>query len=97
VYDNDAARGRSPLKMFESWVTGVPFVTADVGDRRILAGENPAARIVQSDCPGLLAREIVMVLSDEFLRRSLVTLGGSRVKEFHWGNLASLLPNMILR
>ena len=34
VYDNEAAKGRSPLKLFESWSCGVPFVTADVGDRK---------------------------------------------------------------
>lgn len=91
VYDNDAARGRSPLKMFESWATGVPFVTADVGDRRKLSGEIPAARIVKSDEPELLAYEIITILSEERIVRDLVTLGTSRVKEFHWPNLGSLL------
>ncbi|MGW8249816.1 MAG: glycosyltransferase, partial [Anaerolineales bacterium] len=47
VLDDDAARGRSPLKLFESWACGVPFVTCNVGDREYLldppgSGEGPA-------------------------------------------------------
>ena len=47
VYDNDAARGRSPLKLFESWACGVPFVTAPVGDRQYILGEPPAGILSQ--------------------------------------------------
>jgi glycosyltransferase involved in cell wall biosynthesis len=35
--DSPASSGRAPLKIFESWAMGVPVVTSDVGDRKILA------------------------------------------------------------
>ncbi len=47
VNDTLADRGRCPLKIFESWQMGVPVVTSDVGDRKILAGDPPAATLAQ--------------------------------------------------
>ena len=35
--DSPASSGRAPLKIFESWAMGVPVVTSDVGDRKMLA------------------------------------------------------------
>ncbi len=35
--DSPASSGRAPLKIFESWAMGVPVVTSNVGDRKILA------------------------------------------------------------
>lgn len=37
VYDDIAAKARSPLKIFESWACGVPVVTSPVGDRLLYA------------------------------------------------------------
>ncbi len=58
VLDDGAARGRSPLKLFESWACGVPFVTCDVGDRgRLLAAEDsgglPAGLLADASDPEL--------------------------------------------
>ncbi len=47
VHDDEAAQGRSPLKMFESWVMGVPFVTSPVGERSRLAGDPPACMMAE--------------------------------------------------
>ncbi len=87
VYDDIAARGRCPLKLFESWIYGVPFVTGDVGDRRVLAGTPPAIYLCKSGDPHALATGILEILADESISRSLVSLGKERVKNFYWDRL----------
>jgi glycosyltransferase involved in cell wall biosynthesis len=92
VYDNDAARGRSPLKLFESWMCGVPFVTAAVGDREYLLGDPPAGRLAdQPGDPKLLAVEIIQVLRSREIANELITRGRERVKNFTWGQLVIAL------
>jgi len=88
VYDNDAARGRSPLKLFESWACGVPFVTADVGDRKYLLGDPPAGLLAQPGNPESLAKAIQLVLSDKTLVNSITNAGKLKVKDFYWDRLA---------
>ena len=63
VLDDGAARGRSPLKLFESWACGVPFVPCDVGDRRRLltaegASGPPAGLLASPGDPESLADQI---------------------------------------
>ena len=48
VNDDDAARGRCPIKLFESWACGAPFISADVGDRRHIAGRATCRRAGQA-------------------------------------------------
>jgi glycosyltransferase involved in cell wall biosynthesis len=87
IYDDAAARGRSPLKMFESWASGVPFVTADVGDRRGLAGEPPAALLARPGDPAALAAAILQVISDRDCAEALRQRGLARVEAFYWDRL----------
>jgi glycosyltransferase involved in cell wall biosynthesis len=89
VADNPAARGRAPLKMFESWAVGTPFITADVGDRRLLAGDPPAALVVQPGDPVDLAQGIKLILKDPELANTLARRGLERVEEFYWDKIAS--------
>jgi glycosyltransferase involved in cell wall biosynthesis len=88
VYDNDAARGRSPLKLFESWACGVPFVTADVGDRKSLLGDPPAGLLAQPGNPESLAELIQQVLSVKALANSVAEAGKLKVKDYYWDRLA---------
>jgi glycosyltransferase involved in cell wall biosynthesis len=88
VYDNDAARGRSPLKLFESWACGVPFVTADVGDRKSLLGDPPAGLLAQPGDPESLAESIQRVLSDKTLANSIVEAGKLKIRDYYWDELA---------
>jgi glycosyltransferase involved in cell wall biosynthesis len=87
IYDDAAARGRSPLKMFESWASGVPFVTADVGDRRGLAGEPPAALLVKPGDTAALAAAILQVIFDRDCAEALRQRGLARVEAFYWDRL----------
>lgn len=87
VYDDLAARGRCPLKLFESWECGVPFVTGDVGDRRLLAGKPPAIKICQPGDPDSLALSIYEVLTDNKQASSLIEQGKIQVKSYYWTHI----------
>jgi len=96
VYDNPAARGRSPLKLFESWACGVPFVTADVGDRRQLMDEPPAGLLSKPGDPDSLAAEIIRVLDSQELSTSLKQRGLERMKIYYWDVLVKRVEKVYL-
>jgi len=97
VYDDDVARARFPIKLFESWVCGVPFVTADVGDRRLLL-ENPRAGLLaQAGDASSMAQAIVQVLQDAALAEEIRRNGLERAKEFDWRRIAQNMENLYLR
>ncbi|MEM4655090.1 MAG: glycosyltransferase [Thermosphaera sp.] len=89
VYDNDAARGRCPLKLFEAWFFEVPFVTGDVGDRRMLSGEPPSALLCKPGDPAALAQAIIEVVNNPKLANALKLRGKERVKNYYWNELVS--------
>jgi glycosyltransferase involved in cell wall biosynthesis len=91
VKDNEAARGRSPLKMFESWACGVPFVTSKVGDREKLSGSPPASLFAQPGSARSLAEQITKVLSDPDLAQRLAQRGLEQVEGFYWDRLVKQL------
>jgi len=95
IYDDLAARGRSPLKLFESWICGVPFVSADVGDRSFLVGEPPAGILVNLDEKNALAKGIKAVISDDDLKTVLIARGKERCKDFYWEHITKSLENFI--
>jgi glycogen(starch) synthase len=88
VYDNDAARGRSPLKMFESWACGTPFVSAKVGDREALAGSPPAALLAAPGDPQALSAAILQALNDAPTADALRQRGLRTVEAYYWDRLA---------
>jgi glycosyltransferase involved in cell wall biosynthesis len=92
VLDNDAARGRSPLKLFESWATGVPFISADVGDRKMLAGEPPAAVLTRPGDSTALCDAILELIANPEKRESLRLRGFEQVNPYYWENIA---PKMV--
>jgi glycosyltransferase involved in cell wall biosynthesis len=101
VYDNDAARGRCPLKLFESWACNVPFVTADVGDRRLLLEgsqvESAAGILVKPGDLHSLASGIHQILTEPGLTKTIVATGQLRIKDYYWDILASKLLNFYSR
>lgn len=88
VFDDRASRGRAPLKMFESWASGVPFISATVGDRVYLAGDPPAALLVKPGSASDLADAINQVIENCERRDELRMLGLQRVKGFYWERIA---------
>lgn len=87
VYDNDAAKGRSPLKLFESWITSVPFISSDVGDRKILLGDPPAGLLAKPGDSISLAECIQKVILDPAFADELRYRGDERVKYYTWDHL----------
>ena len=94
VRDDDAARGRSPLKLFESWACGVPFVSADVGDRQRLLGSPPAGLLAQPGDAESLANAIHQILSDPGMAETFRRRGLERVGAYYWDQLAVELEMM---
>ena len=65
VVDSGAARGRSPLKIFESFAMGVPIVTGDVGDRRAILHDAAYGFLTQPGNVDSLADTLIDALSDQ--------------------------------
>lgn len=97
VYDDTAARGRSPLKLFESWACKVPFVTADVGDRRHLLGDPLAGLLAEPGNITSLAQRIIQVLAGQIDPSELVNLGQERVENYYWDRLVKDLESEYLK
>jgi glycosyltransferase involved in cell wall biosynthesis len=91
VYDDAAARGRSPLKLFESWACGVPFVSCDVGDRARLLGDPPAGLLARPGDPTDLAAAVIRILQDRALAQALRSRGLERVEAYFWDELIPVL------
>ncbi len=87
VNNDYAARGRSPLKLFESWICGVPFITGDVGDRSRLIGNPPAGLVIKPGDHEALTDGIIRILSSKHLSENYVSIGYERVKDFYWEKL----------
>jgi glycosyltransferase involved in cell wall biosynthesis len=91
VNDDDQAKSRSPLKLFESWAVGVPFVTAAVGDRTALLGSPQAGVLANPGDPESLASAILSILNNPEKAKNLSRLGLERVGEYDWYRLAEKL------
>lgn len=95
VYDDMAARCRLPLKLLESWASGVPFVSAQVGDRELLMGDPPAGLLARPGDASDLARRILDVLTDPELAGELSRRGLERARGYSWADLThELIPVM---
>jgi len=88
VYDDAVGRGRFPIKLFESWATGVPFVTADVGDRRKLLEHPLAGLIAQPGDVDSLANVILQLLENPALCDEIRQNGYRRAQDFDWKVIA---------
>jgi glycosyltransferase involved in cell wall biosynthesis len=97
VYDNLSAQTRLPLKLFESWVNGVPFITGDSGDRRRVLGDPPAGVLVPAGDPTALAAGILKVLQDPNLAQTLTQMGLDRVPQYDWRKLARNIESIYLQ
>ncbi len=96
VLDDAAARGRSPLKLFESWACGTPFVSCNVGDRQRLLGDPPAGLLAQAGDAGSLAEEILRILHDAKLAAELKASGLQRAEAYYWDVLARQMEQVYL-
>ena len=96
VIDNEVGRSRLPLKMFESWAAQVPFVTADVGDRKLVLGQPPAGLLARPGEARSLAEALLQVLTNPDQAQALRQAGAKRSEEFDWDRLAQRLESSYL-
>jgi glycosyltransferase involved in cell wall biosynthesis len=88
VHDDDVARARSPLKLFESMALGVPVITGAVGDRAELLAEGAAGVLVRPGEAAALAEAIIALLNDEPRRLSLAAQARQQAQRYDWQTLA---------
>ncbi len=97
VMDDAVGQSRLPLKMFESWITGVPFVTQDVGDRRLVLGSPPAGVLAEAGSASSLAAELLKILANPSLADQLRELGYKQAKKYSWENLSRQMEAAYLK
>jgi glycosyltransferase involved in cell wall biosynthesis len=95
IFDDDAAKGRSPLKLFESWISGVPFVTADVGDRRKILGDPLAGLLARPGDSEDLANKLTDLLLNPELAKKIKEQGYARVESYYWEKIAENVNEII--
>jgi glycosyltransferase involved in cell wall biosynthesis len=87
VFDDDAARARSPLKIVEGLAMGVPIVTGDVGDRAAMLDGGRAGVLVKPGSAEALAEGIVGVLNDRAWREEMAKQARLISQRFRWDHL----------
>jgi len=83
VLDDETARARSPLKLYESLAVGTPIVTGDVGDRRQIL-ENHEAMLVPAGDAGALGKRLSALLQDGATRARLRAWAMDHREQFCW-------------
>ncbi len=84
VYDNLIARARSPLKVLESLVMGVPVVTSDVGDRRKLLQDGRYGKLVPAGDSRALADGLLNILQNAETRRAMSLAAVADRSQWFW-------------
>lgn len=87
VHDDLTARARSPLKLLESLVSGVPVVTGNVGDRWTLLHDGALGVLVRPGDSQALADGLLAVLQDPAGRARMAQAALARREEWYWDRL----------
>jgi len=83
VRDDETARARSPLKLYESLAVGTPVVTGDVGDRRPALGNQEAMLVPAGDAEAL-GKRLSALLQDRVTRDRLRAWALEHREQFLW-------------
>jgi glycosyltransferase involved in cell wall biosynthesis len=87
VRDDLVARARFPLKVVESFVTGTPVVTGDVGDRRVLLGDGERGMLVPPGDSQALAEGLLAILQDSNARARMAQAALACRERWYWDRL----------
>jgi glycosyltransferase involved in cell wall biosynthesis len=87
VFNDEAGRARSPLKIVESLAMGVPVVTGDTGDRSIMLGGGRAGVLVKPGSAEALAEGIVSALNDQERYDWMTQQARLVSQQFRWDRL----------
>jgi len=89
VRDDPVARARSPLKIAESMVLGVPVITGDVGDRAAMLADGRAGVLVTPGDARALAEAMTTLLGNPALHHALHHAAQQHVRQHYtWDQLA---------
>jgi glycosyltransferase involved in cell wall biosynthesis len=97
VYDDPVGQSRMPLKLFESWASGVPFVSGDVGDRADILGTPPAGVLVRPGDSDALADGILGILRQPQAADAYRKRGLERIERYYWSHLAREMEAVYLK
>ena len=87
VRDDLIAKARSPLKVVESLVLGVPVVTGDVGDRRNMLAGGDYGKLVEPGNPETLAEGMLELINNEKARARMSKAALANAEEWYWDSL----------
>lgn len=93
VYDDQSARGRSPLKLFESLACRTPVITSDVGERGAILGQ--AGALVPAGDSAALAEAINELLFAPERLAAMRTEADERVAMYEWNKLSTGVIEML--
>lgn len=91
VYDTLPNKCRSPLKIIESMVLGVPVITGDAGDRKIITENGKTAVIVKAGDEKSLAEGIIKLLNNKKIYNELSKNSLEIAKKYDWKELTKKL------
>lgn len=83
VLDDEVAKARSPLKLYESLAIATPIVTGDVGDRRDALGGESLALVPAGDAEAL-GQGLAMLLQNSAARERLRRWAVEHREQFLW-------------
>jgi len=87
IHDDDIARSRSPLKIYESLAVGTPVVSSPVGDRELLLGTGRYGLLVEPGSSQALADGLIRILSGAILRQELRSNAIQDREQWYWDGL----------
>ncbi|MFQ5399217.1 MAG: glycosyltransferase family 4 protein [Anaerolineae bacterium] len=87
VYDDLTARARSPLKILESLAMGIPVVTGDIGDRRLLLADGDCGVLINAGDSLALSNGLLEVLLNTRARERMVNAALAYRKNWYWDHL----------
>lgn len=91
VKDELTNKGRSPLKVFESMALGVPVVTSDIGDRKLIIETDKAGLLVPLGDDGALAQGCIRILADDTLAARMSQECLRIIRKYYWSTMTQRL------
>ena len=88
---NPSKVDNTPNSVIESLACGTPVVSTNVGGIPALVTDGHDAFLVPPQQPDALAKQALVVLSDEICRQNMVQNGFQTIQKFTWPNVRDLL------
>ena len=87
IHDDDIARSRSPLKIYESLAVGTPVVSSPVGDRESLLDGDRFGLLVAPGSSEALAEGLLQLLTNHSMRQQMRANALQDREQWYWEHL----------